>query len=109
VITAIKIVLASVLVVIATYQVMLALVGYGKVQPPFLEGPPAMTAHRAIGGTAVPVAVVVGVLCVSRYEVADAPRRPFSEVASHALPAVRIAARRRPARPWHRRVGHRDV
>lgn len=64
-ITAIKLVLTSVLLVSETYQVALMLVGYGKVRPPLLGAEAASRAHRAIGDTAVPITVVVAVLCLS--------------------------------------------
>jgi len=87
VITAIKLVLTSVLLVSETYQVALMLVGYGKVRPPLLGAEAASRAHRAIGDTAVPITVVVAVLCLSGYEIGDAIEHAGTRVAVHVVAA----------------------
>ena len=63
----VKVVLASVALALAVYQIVLISVGYGKVRPPFLRARPASTAHRAIGDVIALLLVVVGVTCVSVY------------------------------------------
>jgi hypothetical protein len=45
----VKVVLASVALALAVYQLVLIAVGYGKMRPPFLGARPALTAHRSVG------------------------------------------------------------
>jgi hypothetical protein len=66
-VTEVKVVLASVALALAVYQLALIAVGYGKVRPPFLGARPASTAHRSIGDAIALLLVVVGVTCVSVY------------------------------------------
>ena len=66
-ITEVKVVLASVALALAVYQLVLIAVGYGKVRPPFLGARPASTGHRTIGDVIALLLVVVGVTCVSVY------------------------------------------
>jgi hypothetical protein len=87
VVTAIKLVLTSVLLVIATYQVVLMLVCYRKIRPPFLSSDAAGKAHRAIGDTAVPIAVLVAVLCLTGYGIRDAIEHGGTRVALHVVAA----------------------
>ena len=60
----VKIVLASVVALLACWQVALMAVGYGKLRLPFLEPLPASRAHRAIGDSIVVVTVTVAFMCV---------------------------------------------
>jgi Family of unknown function (DUF6529) len=48
-VTQVKVVLASVVVALAVYQVLLMAVGYGKLHLPFLRPRAASLAHRAAG------------------------------------------------------------
>lgn len=61
----VKVVLASVVMALACYQLVLIAVGYGKVRPRFLEPRPASFAHRAVGDVIVVVVVAVALMCVS--------------------------------------------
>jgi hypothetical protein len=63
----VKVVLASVALALAVYQLVLIAVGYGKLRPSFLGARPASSAHRTIGDTIALLLVVVGVSCVSVY------------------------------------------
>jgi hypothetical protein len=63
----VKVVLASVALALAVYQLVLIAVGYGKLRPPFLAARPASSAHRAIGDTIAFLLIVVGVTCLSVY------------------------------------------
>jgi hypothetical protein len=69
--TEVKVVLASVVLALAVYQLVLIAIGYGKVRPPFLHGEPAAKAHRASGDTIATLLVVVSVLCVGYFGFED--------------------------------------
>ncbi|HKO37127.1 MAG TPA: DUF6529 family protein [Solirubrobacterales bacterium] len=66
-VTEVKVVLATVIAVLAVYQLVLAAVSYGKVRPRFLESGPATWAHRAAGDTILVLAVLVAIACVAFY------------------------------------------
>jgi hypothetical protein len=61
--TEVKVILASVALALALYQLVLIAVAYGKLRPPFLEGTPASRAHRAVGDTIAALLVVTAVMC----------------------------------------------
>jgi hypothetical protein len=67
-----KVVLATVIVVLAVYQALLMAVVYGKVPVPFLARRVASRTHRIVGDTAALLALFVAYFCVSGYEVGDA-------------------------------------
>jgi len=87
-----KAVLTTVLVVLAVYQVLLMLVGYGTVRFPFLSGRAASRTHRAVGDTVVAVAFVVAALCVGSYEVGDGVEDHGSRVLVHAVAGWTLVA-----------------
>jgi uncharacterized membrane protein len=104
-VTEVKVVLATVLLALAVYQLVLAAVSYGKARPRFLGAGPATWAHRAIGDTISVLAVLVAVACVSFYG--------FEEGGAHAVfgclllgalalkvLAVRIGGSSSPLLPW---------
>lgn len=62
--TEVKVVLATVLLGLAVYQVGLMAIGYGKVRLRMLGARPASSAHRAIGDTIVLIAIVVALACI---------------------------------------------
>ncbi|MFQ5948365.1 MAG: DUF6529 family protein, partial [Acidimicrobiia bacterium] len=62
-----KVMLSSIVVSLAAYQVFLQAVGYGKIRLPFLEARPASQSHKAIGDTIVVLGVVLAVTCISTY------------------------------------------
>src|SRR3712207_5793038 len=82
-VTEVKVVLASVILALACYQVFLMAVGYGKLRPRFLEAGPASLAHRAIGGVIVALTVLVALMCISYFEIED-------EGATHAAFAIAL-------------------
>jgi len=101
----VKVVLASVIVALAVYQLVLAAVSYGKVRPRFLESGPATWAHRASGDTILVLAVLVAIACVGFYG--------WEEGGAHAIfgclvlgalalkvLAVRIGGSSSPLLPW---------
>jgi hypothetical protein len=65
--TEVKVVLATVVIALAVYQLVLIAVGYGRLRPPFLDARPASRAHRAIGDTLLVLIVVVAVMCLAEY------------------------------------------
>jgi hypothetical protein len=92
------VVLASVALALAVYQLVLIAVAYGKVTVPFLASPPASRAHRAVGDTIVCVVVVTALMCVAYFGFEDdAALHVVSAVALLVVLAVKIAV----VRWWH--------
>ncbi|MET0128906.1 MAG: DUF6529 family protein, partial [Solirubrobacterales bacterium] len=83
-VTEVKVVLASVVMALAGYQVFLIAIGYGKLRLRFLEPAPATRAHRAIGGTIVVVSLLVAAMCLAYFE--------LDEAAVHAVVASALLA-----------------
>ena len=67
----VKTVLATVVLCLAVYQVVLMSVGYDVLKPGFLKPKAASFAHRAVGDTIVPIALLIAWMCVSYFEVGD--------------------------------------
>jgi multisubunit Na+/H+ antiporter MnhC subunit len=63
--TEVKVILASVVMGLAVYQLVLIAVGYGRVRPPFLQARPAARAHRAIGDALAALIVVIAIVVVT--------------------------------------------
>lgn len=104
-VTEVKVVLATVVVALAVYQLVLAAVSYGKVRPRFLESGPATWAHRATGDTILVLAVLVAIACIGFYG--------WEEGGAHAIfgclvlgalvlkvLAVRVGGSSSPLLPW---------
>ncbi|HET9198263.1 MAG TPA: DUF6529 family protein [Solirubrobacterales bacterium] len=104
-VTEVKVVLASVILVLAVYQLALAAVSYGRVRTRLLESGPATWAHRASGDTILVLAVLVAVACIAFYG--------FEEGGAHAVfgclvlaalalkaVAVRVGGSSSPLLPW---------
>ena len=66
-VTEVKVVLASVVLALAAYQLLLASVAYGKLRTRLLESGIAAWTHRASGDVALVLAVLVAVACISVY------------------------------------------
>jgi hypothetical protein len=66
-VTEVKVVLASVVLALALYQLLLAAVAYSWIRLPFLSSAPASWVHRASGDTIVILTVAVAVMCVGYY------------------------------------------
>ena len=91
-------VLASVALALAVYQLVLIAVGYGKVTVPFLAPRPASRAHRTVGDTIVGLVVVTALMCVAYFGFEDdAALHVVSAVALLVVLAVKIAV----VRWWH--------
>lgn len=70
-VTEVKVLLASVVVALAAYQVFLMAVGYGKLRLPFLASRPASSTHRAVGDTIVVITIVVAFMCIAYFGFED--------------------------------------
>ena len=67
----VKTVLASIVLVLAAYQVTLMAVCYGKLRLPFLKPKAASFAHRTVGDAIVAITLVVAFMCITYFEVSD--------------------------------------
>lgn len=85
--------LASVALALAGYQLAVIAVAYGKLRPPFLAAGTAAGAHRAVGDTIALLLLCTGVMCVSTYELEGA-HAVFGSVLLAVL-ALKIAVVRR--------------
>ena len=63
----VKVLLASVVLALAVYQLVLAAVGYRRLRPPFLAAPAAFLTHRAVGDAIVVLLVAIGIMCAAVY------------------------------------------
>lgn len=66
-VTEVKVVLASVVLALAVYQLLLAAVAYGKLPTRLLEPGLSSWTHRASGDVILVLAVLVAVACISVY------------------------------------------
>jgi hypothetical protein len=82
----VKVLLASIAMALAVYQLVLIAVGYGKLRPPFLRARPASAAHRAAGDAIALLMLITGVMCLSVYGFED--EAGVHAVAGSALLAV---------------------
>ena len=90
--------LASVALALAVYQLVLISVGYGKLRPPFLEARPAARAHRAVGDTIAVLLVVTAFMCVGYFGFEDdATLHVAAGVGLLAILALKIVV----VRWWH--------
>jgi hypothetical protein len=92
----VKVVLATVALALAVYQLVLISVGYAKVRVPFLGARQASTAHRTVGDTIALLLIVVGVTCLSVYGYEDDyPVHTIAGTALLAVLALKVAVVRR--------------
>ena len=82
-VTEVKVVLASVVAALASYQLVLIAVAYGKLRPRFLAAAAASFSHRAAGDAIVVVSVIVSVMCVSYFELED-------DTTAHVIAAIAL-------------------
>ena len=94
-VTEVKVVLASVVVCLAVYQLVLIAVGYGKLRPRFLQSGPASRAHRASGDGIVVLVVVVALMCLSYYGFEEAGLHAVAGIGVLMVLALKIAILRR--------------
>jgi hypothetical protein len=79
-VTEVKVLLASVVLALAAYQVLLAAVTYGKLRLPFLSAGSAGFSHRASGDTILVLTVVIAAMCIGY--------SGFEDGGTHALVAT---------------------
>ncbi len=70
-VTEVKVVLASVILALAVYQLVLAGVAYGRLRLPFLESATASWTHRASGDAIVVLTILVATACIAFYGFED--------------------------------------
>jgi hypothetical protein len=80
----VKTVLASIVLALAAYQVLLMAVGFGKVRLPFLKPKAASFTHRAVGDAAVAVGLLVAFMCYSYFGVDDGIEHSRDEESTRA-------------------------
>jgi hypothetical protein len=97
-VTEVKVVLTSIVAVLAVYQLFLMAVGWGKVKLPFLQVAPASFAHRSIGDVIVVVTLVIALMCVGYFGFDD--DGAFHAVTGGALLVV-LAVKIVVVRWWH--------
>jgi hypothetical protein len=103
-VTEVKVVVATVVLGLAVYQLLLAAVAYGRLRVPFLESHAASWTHRASGDAIVVLAVLVATACIAFYGFEDGGAHAvFGCVLLGALAAkilvVRIGGRLSPLLP----------
>ena len=109
-VTQVKVVLASVVVALAVYQVFLMAVVYGKARLPFLKSKAASFAHRGLGDMIVAITATVAFMCVGYFEIQDgiehASDGEEGRAAVHVVAAIlllaAIALKIVVVRWWHR-------
>lgn len=97
-VTEVKVVLATVVLALAAYQLLLAATAYGWVRLPFLGGETASWTHRASGDAIVVLAVLVAVACLSFYGFEEGGAHTAFGCALLAVLAIKVAAVRRGGR-----------
>ena len=104
-VTEVKVVLATVVLALAVYQLVLIAVGYQVIKLPFLEWGPATFSHRVLGDVIVALTAVVAVACLSVYGFDDdGGTHAISGVAllvalALKIGAVRLSSSHSPALP----------
>jgi hypothetical protein len=91
-VTEVKVVLASVVVALAVYQVFLMAVVYGKLRLPFLAGRPASFTHRATGDTIVVVTLIIASMCIGYFGFEDGESDEKMRAALHVGAGISLLA-----------------
>jgi hypothetical protein len=105
-VTEVKVVLASIVLALAVYQVFLMAVVYGKLRLPFLASRPASFTHRAAGDTIVVITVIIAFMCLSYFGIedgeSDEDRRAALHVAAGSSLLAVLTLKIVVVRWWHR-------
>jgi Ni,Fe-hydrogenase I cytochrome b subunit len=91
-VTEVKVVLASVVLALAVYQVFLMAVVYGKLRLPFLASRPASFTHRAAGDTIAVVTVIIAIMCLSYFGIEDGESDEDTRAALHVVAGSSLLA-----------------
>jgi hypothetical protein len=91
-VTEVKVVLATVILALAIYQLLLASIAYGWVRLPFLESATASWTHRASGDAIVLLAILVATACLSYYGLEDGGAHAVFGCALLGLLAIKVLA-----------------
>ncbi len=93
----VKVLLASIAMTLAVYQLVMAAVGYGRLRVGSLRSGVAFQAHRAVGDAIALVMLIAGLLCLSVYGFDDEAGavHPIAGGALLAVLALKIAVVRR--------------
>ncbi len=93
----VKVLLASIAMTLAVYQLVMAAVGYGRLRVGSLRSGVAFQAHRAVGDAVALVMLIVGLLCLSVYgfDHEAGAIHPIAGSALLAVLALKIAVVRR--------------
>ncbi|MET0557330.1 MAG: DUF6529 family protein [Solirubrobacterales bacterium] len=97
-VTEVKVVLATVVLALAAYQLLLAAVAYRIVRPRFLESAPAVWAHRASGDAILVLTVLVAAACISFYGFEEGGLHAIAGCALLGVLAAKVLAVRRGGR-----------
>ena len=87
----VKTVLASVVLALAAYQLILAAIGYRKL--PIIEAKPAFFTHRASGDVIAVLLVLVALMCLGVYGIEDdyVAARASAGAAAVVVLAIKVA------------------
>jgi hypothetical protein len=91
-VTEVKVVLASVVLALAGYQLLLAATAYGRIRLPFLDPHAASWVHRASGDAIVILVVVVATMCIAFYGFEEGGAHTVAGLAVLGLVAVKVLA-----------------
>ena len=86
----VKVVLASVVIALAVYQLVLIAVGYGKIKVPFLKPKPASFTHRTVGDSIATLVFVIAFMCLAYFGIDDGIEHARDEESGRA--AVHVVA-----------------
>lgn len=91
-VTEVKVVLATVILALAAYQLLLAATAYGWIRLPFLAAGPASWTHRASGDAIVVLTIIVAVMCVGYYGFEDGGTHAVVAIALLGVIALKVLA-----------------
>src|SRR5262245_62641826 len=105
-VTAVKVVLASVVLALACDQLVLIAVAYGKLRLGFLSSAPASGAHRAVGDTTAAIILIVAAMCITAYGFEGEHHHGEGYALLHAIAGIALvivlALKVAVVRWWHR-------
>jgi hypothetical protein len=91
-VTEVKVVLATVILALAVYQLLLAAVAYGWLKLPFLGSHSASWTHRASGDAILVLTAVVATMCLAYYGFDEGGAHPIVACVLLGLLAAKVMA-----------------